>query len=65
MGVFRIWLETFGKCSPKLLTLGNWRLAASELKRSKMPAFRTKIDRNLKASEWLAGDAVLIAPVSG
>ena len=61
----RFRLETFGRFSLELSYFGAWRLVGNARKLRKMQDFRAKIDYNLRSSEWLAGDAVLIAPVSG
>src|SRR4051812_39903236 len=60
----RFRLETFGRFSPWLRFYGAWRPAANARKARRLRCFRTKGARYLQLSEWLAGDAVLIAPVS-
>src|SRR5258707_15153609 len=60
----RFGLETFGRFSPRLPFLGDWRLRTNAQKAYKMRQFRRVRAYSFWLSEWLAGDAVLIAPVS-
>jgi hypothetical protein len=51
----RFGLETFGKFSPRLPFLGDWRLGTNAQKAYEMRQFRQVRAYSLWLSEWLAG----------
>jgi hypothetical protein len=56
--------ETFGNFSLRLRQFGVWRPSEKREKARILQAFRDYGVIYLKLIDWLAGDAVLIAPVS-
>src|SRR4029077_6756890 len=61
---FKYRLETFGGFSRWFLFFGVWRHLAERTKARVLRAFCDLGAHYRTLSEWLAGDAVLIAPVS-
>jgi hypothetical protein len=59
-----VWPETFDEFSLRLRQLGVWRPSEKREKARILRAFRDYGVIYLRLKDWLAGDAVLIAPVS-
>ena len=57
-------LETFEKFSPRLPIFGAWRPIENTRNPREMQGFGALVDHNPRSSHCVAGDAVLIAPVS-
>jgi predicted NAD/FAD-dependent oxidoreductase len=62
---FKYWLETIGVFDPETAKSTTWRLAPESQKAANGGPFCAYQGHLFRAPDWLAGEAVLIATVSG